>query len=77
MRRASELAQIDRIIQIGARGPGSARNAELDDARAWGAFQDPPPFRHIPQSSNNSRFLGINVPLGSLQFRLVRLPSDY
>ncbi|MEE9210548.1 MAG: arginase family protein [Kiloniellales bacterium] len=38
MRRASEMAQIERIIQIGARGPGSARAAELDDARAWGAF---------------------------------------
>ena len=37
MRRASEMAQIARIIQIGARGPGSARNAELEDARAWGA----------------------------------------
>ncbi len=38
MRRASEMAQIERIIQIGARGPGSARAAELEDARAWGAF---------------------------------------
>ncbi len=38
MRRASEMAQIARIVQIGARGPGSARQAEIDDARAWGAF---------------------------------------
>ncbi|MHA1152751.1 MAG: arginase family protein [Alphaproteobacteria bacterium] len=38
MRRASEMTQIERIIQIGARGPGSARAAELEDARAWGAF---------------------------------------
>ncbi len=38
MRRASEMDQIARIIQIGARGPGSARAAELEDARAWGAF---------------------------------------
>ena len=38
MRRASEMTQIERIIQIGARGPGSAREAELEDARAWGAF---------------------------------------
>lgn len=37
MRRASEMAQIGRIVQIGARGPGSARAAELEDARAWGA----------------------------------------
>lgn len=38
MRRASEMAQIGSIVQIGARGPGSARKAELEDARAWGAF---------------------------------------
>ncbi len=37
MRRASELAQIGNIVQIGARGPGSARAAELEDARSWGA----------------------------------------
>ncbi len=37
MRRASEMTQIRSIIQIGARGPGSAREAELQDARAWGA----------------------------------------
>jgi agmatinase len=37
MRRASEMAQIGHIIQIGARGPGSARETELADARAWGA----------------------------------------
>ncbi len=37
MRRASEMTQIGNIIQIGARGPGSAREAELQDAQAWGA----------------------------------------
>ena len=37
MRRASETAQVRHIIQIGARGPGSARAEELQDARAWGA----------------------------------------
>jgi len=37
MRRASEMAQIGNIVQIGARGPGSARAAELQDARDWGA----------------------------------------
>ncbi len=37
MRRASEMTQIGSIVQIGARGPGSAREAELQDARAWGA----------------------------------------
>lgn len=37
MRRASEMGHVSDIIQIGARGPGSARQAELDNARAWGA----------------------------------------
>jgi len=37
MRRASEMAHVKGLVQIGARGPGSAREAELADARAWGA----------------------------------------
>ncbi len=37
MRRASEMTQITRLVQIGARGPGSARANDLADARAWGA----------------------------------------
>lgn len=37
MRRASEMAHVRRIVQAGARGPGSAREGELADARAWGA----------------------------------------
>ncbi|MFP4270256.1 MAG: arginase family protein, partial [Alphaproteobacteria bacterium] len=37
MRRASELAQVEAIVQVGARGPGSARSADVDAARAWGA----------------------------------------
>jgi len=37
MRRASEMPQVGNIVQIGARGPGSARQQELDEARAWGA----------------------------------------
>lgn len=37
MRRASEMAHVTGMVQIGARGPGSARAAELADARAWGA----------------------------------------
>jgi agmatinase len=36
MRRASEMAWIERIIQVGARGTGSARVADFDDARAAG-----------------------------------------
>lgn len=37
MRRASEMAHVARIVQVGIRGIGSARPAELADARAWGA----------------------------------------
>ena len=37
MRRASEMAHVGAIVQVGARGPGSARRAEVEDARAWGA----------------------------------------
>lgn len=36
MRRASEMPWVTSIVQIGARGPGSARAAELADAREWG-----------------------------------------
>lgn len=37
MRRASEMPQVAGIIQIGARGVGSARAGELADAVQWGA----------------------------------------
>ena len=37
MRRASELPWIGRIVQISMRGVGSARAAEVEAARAWGA----------------------------------------
>jgi len=36
MRRASEMGWIERIVQVGARGTGSARVADFDDARAAG-----------------------------------------
>ena len=36
MRRASEMGWIERIVQVGARGTGSARAADFDDARAAG-----------------------------------------
>lgn len=36
MRRASEMPHIERIIQVGARGIGSARPTDYDDAVAWG-----------------------------------------
>jgi agmatinase len=38
MRRASEMGHVERIVQIGARGPGSARRKDYDDALAWGAW---------------------------------------
>ena len=37
IRRASEMSWINEIVQIGLRGIGSARQAEVDDARAYGA----------------------------------------
>jgi agmatinase len=37
MRRASEMAQIERIIQAGQRGIGSARVSDFEDARRYGA----------------------------------------
>ena len=37
IRRASEMPWIDRIVQIGMRGIGSARQQEVDDALAYGA----------------------------------------
>jgi agmatinase len=37
IRRASEMAHIDEIFQIGIRGQGSARIEEVEAARAYGA----------------------------------------
>lgn len=37
MRRASEMEHVKRIVQIGARGPGSAGAGEVEAAREWGA----------------------------------------
>lgn len=36
-RRASEMAHVDRIFQLGLRGQGSARSQDVADARAYGA----------------------------------------
>lgn len=36
MRRASEMAHVERIVQVGQRGIGSARVADVRDATAWG-----------------------------------------
>ncbi len=37
MRRASEFGHVERIIQAGIRGPGSARREEVQIASDWGA----------------------------------------
>ncbi|UUX50539.1 arginase family protein [Nisaea acidiphila] len=37
MRRASEMPHIERILQVGARGIGSAHTDDYQDAVAWGA----------------------------------------
>jgi agmatinase len=37
MRRASEMDHVAALVQVGGRGPGSARRAEVDAAIAWGA----------------------------------------
>jgi len=36
MRRASEMPWVEHIVQVGARGSGSARPADVADADAWG-----------------------------------------
>lgn len=36
MRRASEMPHIERIVQVGARGIGTASTQDYEDARAWG-----------------------------------------
>ncbi|NEP50824.1 MAG: arginase [Moorea sp. SIO3C2] len=36
MRRASEMAWVDHIVQVGARGSGSARTIDVQDAHRWG-----------------------------------------
>lgn len=37
MRRASEMPHVERIIQVGMRGLGSARRGEVEFAQEWGA----------------------------------------
>ena len=38
MRRASEMPHVTGMIQVGVRGPGSARKTELADAKEWGSI---------------------------------------
>ena len=41
MRRASEMTHVERIVQVGARGVGSAGMDALEAAQAWGAHLIP------------------------------------
>ena len=62
MRRASEMAHVERIIQVGIRGVGSARREEVEIARKWGAqiitartvFRDGigAVMAHVPEGAN-------------------------
>ena len=47
MRRASEMAWVDHIVQVGARGSGSARTIDVQDAHRWGV--DLFPMRSVRQ----------------------------
>ena len=38
MRRASEMPHVERIVQVGQRGIGSARPGDFEDAKAWGVI---------------------------------------
>jgi len=48
MRRASEMAHIEKIVQVGARGIGSGHSSDYQDALAWGVkfFTGLDVFRH-------------------------------
>lgn len=62
MRRASEMPHIERIVQVGARGIGSAAAQDYEAAKAWGATIVPArelhrdgvaaALAHIPQGSD-------------------------
>ena len=62
MRRASEMPWVERIVQVGARGSGSARPDDVADAEAWGVSLFPmrnvrrngmgPVLDTIPDGSN-------------------------
>ena len=41
MRRASEMAHVRGMVQVGMRGLGSGNAGQLDDARAWGSHLIP------------------------------------
>ncbi len=58
MRRASEMDHVERIIQVGARGIGSAGMAELQAARDWGVHL-------VPAHELEARAVAALVPEGA------------
>lgn len=60
MRRASEMGQIERIIQVGQRGIGSARVGDLEDARRHGVSFVP---AKMVDGGGTDQVIGL-VPMG-------------
>ena len=52
MRRASEMAHVGKMMQIGIRGIGSSRKSDFDDARTYGS---------IILTSKDVRQMGVNA----------------
>ncbi|WP_120632777.1 arginase family protein [Ruegeria sp. EL01] len=65
MRRASEMAHIDKIIQVGARGIGSGHSSDFEDAKSWGVkfFTGPDVHKHGLQPAIDQIDPGANVIL--------------
>lgn len=61
MRRASEMAHVERIVQVGARGVGSAGMEALEAALAWGAHLVP---AHELEDGGIARAIGL-IPEGA------------
>ncbi len=63
MRRASEMAHVGAIVQVGARGVGSARPGDLDDARAAGVTFVPARDLHRDGPGAALAALPVGVPV--------------
>ncbi len=63
MRRASEMAHVGRIVQVGARGIGSASRVEVDAARAHGAVLVPAATFHAEGLASVLPHLSGDAPL--------------
>ena len=58
MRRASEMRHVTAMVQVGMRGAGSARRAEVEDAKSWGA-------KHV--TAREVHKTGVQAALGHIQ----------